>query len=134
LVAYKIMDTISKLFNIADQLETTAKKVPEEELEKIERVAEAFGKSWSGSCLGYHSRVYYKNFEPVPPGARFSMEWGFKDSYMLQATIGEWEEYDFDSVVSQIQSEAGVENTKVFEDLAHDASELFEDKQSEICH
>ena len=62
LVEHKFMDTVSKLFNIADELEKTAEKVPEDELDKIESVGEEFGKSWSGSFLGYHSRVYYKNF------------------------------------------------------------------------
>jgi len=32
--------------------------------------------SWSGSCLGYHSRMYYRNFQNPPPELRFSIEWG----------------------------------------------------------
>ncbi len=126
------MDTISKLFNIADQLENTAGKVPEKELEKIESIANAVGKSWSGSCLGYHSKVYYKNFEHVPPGARFSKEWGFKDSIVLSETLGEWVEYDFDNVVSHIQSEAKITDTELFEKVVSETTELFDDKQSEI--
>ncbi len=123
---------ISKLFTIADQLQVTAEKIPEKELEKLENVAESYDKSWGGSCLGYHARVYYKEFAPVPPGARFSQEWGFKDSYMLRETIGEWEEHDFDSVVSLIQTEAEIDNTDSLDEVAHEATELFEEKQSEV--
>ncbi|MFC1885852.1 hypothetical protein ACFLZM_02195, partial [Thermodesulfobacteriota bacterium] len=64
------------------------------ELDKVIRVAEEVGKSWSGSALGYHSRVYYKNLVPVPPGARFNKEWGFKDSWPINDTVGDWVEFD----------------------------------------
>jgi hypothetical protein len=36
-----------------------------------------FGNAWSGSWFGYHSRIYYRDFQPPPAGARFSSEWGF---------------------------------------------------------
>jgi hypothetical protein len=32
--------------------------------------------SWSGSYCGYHSELYYGNFERPPVGERFSPEWG----------------------------------------------------------
>lgn len=123
---------ISKLFSIADELKTAAQNCPDAELEKLENVADAYGKSWSGSFLGYHSRVYYKDFIPVPPRARFSQEWGLKDSYMLKETIGEWVECDVDDVISHIQKEAGLENTDTLEILAGEATEVFEEKHAEV--
>src|SRR4051812_29525986 len=69
--------------------------------------AETIGKAWSGSWLGYHSRVYYRDFEPVPPGARFSKEWGFTELHTIEGTVGDWEEYAFDAVVKAVYELAG---------------------------
>jgi len=32
--------------------------------------------SWSGSCFGYHSKLYYGDFEKPPQGEMSSVEWG----------------------------------------------------------
>lgn len=32
--------------------------------------------SWSGSCIGFHSKLYYRNFQKPPRGEMFSVEWG----------------------------------------------------------
>jgi hypothetical protein len=32
-------------------------------------------RSFSGSWLGYHSRVYYRGLAPAPSGTHFSQEW-----------------------------------------------------------
>ena len=34
----------------------------------IERAAEAVGKAWGGSWLGYQAFVYYKGLQPPPAG------------------------------------------------------------------
>lgn len=72
----------------------------------VEAAAEA-EKSWSGSWLGYHSRVYYEGLQPVPPGARFSQEWGFNYGGM-QGTQGDWVEFSFDDVYDAITKIKGV--------------------------
>ncbi|MBW1820669.1 MAG: nucleotide-binding protein [Deltaproteobacteria bacterium] len=120
------------MFGLADKLKNAASRLPEEDLARIEDVANSVGKAWSGSCLGYHSRVYYKDLQPVPPGARFSKEWGFSDSYVLHETVGDWEEYDFDDVVSHIKSISGIEDLNPLEDSASEARELFDEIQSEV--
>jgi len=66
-------------------------------LEQLEQSVEAISKSWCGSWMGYHSRVYYKDLQPVPPGARFDSQWGFQGRFS-SGTKGEWREYDFDKV------------------------------------
>ncbi len=69
-----------ELLEIADRLEGLSQPatVPEvkEPLERLEEAAIRIGKAWSGSCLGYHSRIYYRDLTPPPPGAHFSSEWG----------------------------------------------------------
>jgi hypothetical protein len=54
------MANSTKIFNLADKLSEIAEKLPSEELEKLEEAACDIGKAWSGSWLGYQSRVYYK--------------------------------------------------------------------------
>ena len=112
------MDMISKIFGLADKLKNTESRLPKDDLDKLESVANSVGKAWSGSCLGYHARVYYKDLIPVPPGARFSKEWGFYDSYILRETVGAWEEYDFDVLVKYIQSKSGVKELEPLEDVS----------------
>ena len=126
------MKTSTKLFDLADKLKNAASRQPEENLSRLESVANLVDKAWSGSCLGYHSRVYYQDLQPVPPGARFSKEWGFSDSYILRETLGDWIEYDFDDVVSHIKSSSGVEDLDSLEESASETRELFEEIQSEL--
>jgi hypothetical protein len=91
----KTMSEYSEIFEIADHLSDMATKCDARPLDKMIKAAEEAGKSWSGSWWGYHSRVYYKDLRPVPPGARFSKEWGFMDTHFFKETVGEWAEYEF---------------------------------------
>jgi predicted nucleotide-binding protein len=117
-----------KLFQIASDLE----KYDDWQSADVDGFTEAankIGRAWSGSWLGYHSRVYYENFKPPPPGAAFSQEWGFKDAFS-SGTRGDWREYSFDDVVELIENEAGNPN---FDDLVAEGKkveELFEDSKS----
>lgn len=64
------------------------------------------GGAWSGSWFGYHSRVYYRNFQQPPAGARFSSEWGFMQVFG-NATVGDWVEYPYEEVIDAIEQTAG---------------------------
>jgi predicted nucleotide-binding protein len=77
-------------------------------LRAIKVSAIEIGRSFSGSWLGYHSRVYYAKFTPPPPGANFSQEWGLQDlSYTSLGSRGEWREFDPVDVKAQIEKDAG---------------------------
>lgn len=114
---YQVVETnqmsaiTNELLQIAQHFESisTQGETPEiqEALERLYNAAEQVGKSWCGSGLGYHSRVYYKNLKPVPPGARFSQEWGLMPTAFVRDTVGEWVEYDFETVVNAIHNMAG---------------------------
>lgn len=102
-------------------------------LDRLTKAAEGIAKSWSGSWFGYHSRVYYKDLLPVPPGARFSMEWGLRnDHYFLEKTVGEWVEYEFDAVVDAIHEVAGIPECDSISALARKAAALFEESKSSL--
>jgi hypothetical protein len=126
------MNLASEIFYIADTLLKKANELDSAELDKLITVAEQVGKSWSGSALGYHSRVYYKNLAPVPPGARFSKEWGFKEAWPIEDTVGDWIEYDFDDVVNEIKDKADNPNIENYETLATEAKECFDESKSRL--
>ena len=119
------------ILELADMLERAADKLDRATTDALEEAALRAAKSWCGSWLGYHSRVYYENLQPVPPGARFSIEWGFGDR-MSNETQGAWVEYDFDAVVEQIEKWGGAPNKKKFDAAAKTAKETFEDAQATI--
>jgi hypothetical protein len=54
---------------------------------RLEEAAVDVAGAWSGSSFGFHSRVYYANLEPPPPGAHFSSEWGFLGTFQ-GTTVG----------------------------------------------
>ena len=74
-------------------------------LNRVTEAADKFGRAASGSNFGFHSCVYYLDFEPPPPGAHFSSEWGFTG--MFQGTTGDWQEYNREDVTRAILASAG---------------------------
>jgi predicted nucleotide-binding protein len=100
--------------------------------------AEKVGRSWSGSWLGYHSRVYYKNFQTPPANAHFSTEWGinnpltsFDSIGMLGGSTGDWIEYTFEDVTQYINNlvddidwnsitQSSIECKKIYENTKYD--------------
>lgn len=97
-----------------------------ESIKLLQEAANEAGKSWSGSWLGYHSRIYYDQLKPVPPGARFSREWGLLDRYSND-TIGEWREYDFDTVYNVLKSASKNISLEQLEELVNNASKVVPD-------
>ena len=126
---------LEDLFSIADELAAATREIKDKELfspvSKIEKAIEKARKAWSGSWLGYHSRIYYRDLQPVPPGARFSQEWGFMDTTFFRETVGDWVEYDFDSVYNAILDIAGKPELNQVEDFAKKASSTFDDYRHE---
>lgn len=126
------MSSATKILQIADKLSSDADKMPSRELDALESAASEAGRAWSGSWLGYHSRVYYQDLEPVPPGARFSIEFGLMELYAIKGTIGSWAEYDSTSLKAEIKQRANVTDTKLLTDAASNITNAFEDAQAEL--
>jgi predicted nucleotide-binding protein len=77
-------------------------------LEAIRASATDIGRSFSGSWLGYHSKVYYADFVAPPPRANFSQEWGLKDlSLTSLGSLGDWRQYDPVDVKARIRKAVG---------------------------
>jgi predicted nucleotide-binding protein len=131
------MSTIyEELFLIADRLEPTLNASKQGKLfspvSSIEKASEKASKAWSGSWLGYHSKVYYQDLKPTPPGARFSQEWGFMKTSFVRETVGDWVEYDFDDVQNMILAHAGNPELSSVEEFATQASTLYDDCRHEV--
>lgn len=96
---------------MADALEADAVRFKERYDRTLKTVMDAatnLQRSWSGSNLGYHAYVYYKDLEPRPPGALFSSEWGLEDmSYIRMGSRGAWCEYNPEAVRATICNRAG---------------------------
>lgn len=108
-------------------LETDGKK-----LDALIAAAEQVGKSFSGSWLGYHSRVYYADLRPVPAGARFSQEWGLMDAYSM-GSRGDWREFDDSIIEDQIRRIAGDPDLTALEKVSDEADDVFNSAKSDIA-
>ena len=131
------MESFQELFTIAERLEAVAATSDAEgvsvPLESLDQAAYKVASSFSGSCLGYHSRVYYRNFAIPPAGANFSAEWGLQDvSFSGLGSRGDWQEYQFDYVTRHIQQIAGNPNLDLARSISSKANKEFDAAKSEI--
>ena len=129
------MTSHQELFNLADELEAKAALglAPEirQPIAALRDAVRQVDRSFSGSWLGYHSRVYYADFLPPPPGAHFSQEWGLMDS-MGMGTIGDWREYDFEHVRAHALSLAHNADLTHGREAAADADTLFKSAKADM--
>lgn len=131
------MGTIAEeLLEIAVRLDTARARIEGPELTRIlariDEVATQVAKSWSGSWLGYQSRVYFDRFRPVPPGAHFSQEWGLMDTAFVRETVGSWNEYPFDDVVSPILKDTGAPDLDAARTLARNVRREFDNIRHDV--
>jgi predicted nucleotide-binding protein len=127
------MKNYEELFALAKQLKeaATADEI-DEPLKAIEAVVTEVGRSFSGSWLGYHSRVYYADLAPTPPGAHFSQEWGLGSRLSSLGSRGDWQEFDPEEVKSYIYQTAGNPDLTEAKKLAGDSVALFDSAKSDI--
>ena len=102
----------------ADLLETEEVK---RQLSAIADAAAEFARSWSGSCIGYHSCIYYGEYEPVPAGAVFSREWGLMSVRFSNPTRGEWRERPYEEAVDAVLARAGKPDFKMLDRISKEA-------------
>lgn len=131
------MTHTEELFTVADTLKTVATAAAQDEVAKpVEALASAaqeVGRSFSGSWQGYHSRVYYEDFLPPPPGAHFSQEWGLNGpTFSSLGTRGEWLEHDPKVVRAHIGNLAGKPDIEKARKAADTAENTFKSAKSAI--
>jgi REase_DpnII-MboI len=72
----------------------------------VTKATQAVAGSWSGSPMGYHSELYYRDFEVPPLGAVFSTEWGG-----LNGIPAGWQKRSSDEVKGRVEKLSGVSIT-----------------------
>lgn len=131
------MQPYEELFVIADDLKSSAQppelEAAQESLNRLDETALEVGRAFSGSWLGYHSRVYYLDFMRPPPGAHFSQEWGLRHFHTEMGTGGSWREFDPDVVREHIHESAGGSDVTEIRKASQTAAEVFERRRSEIA-
>ena len=129
------MDSTDELKSLAASLSEAAsaaeKPDVKQPLDALKAAADDVGRSFSGSWLGYHARVYYADFAPPPPGARWSQEWG-SNAISRQRSQGEWLEWGADAVEEAIRERAGEPDLAAARAAAAAASSVFQKSKAEI--
>jgi hypothetical protein len=127
------MTAFEELFGLAKQLEAAAATANTEDIEQplkaLQGAANQVALAFSGSWLGYHSRVYYEAFATPPPGKHFSQEWGF---HHPEGGRGGWREYSYDVVEAHIETLAKHPNLDPARDAARHADGVFDSGKAEI--
>ena len=106
----EVAEPHEELLRIADSMNRLAEhgrsEMIQRPLERLKQAAEETGRASSGSWLGYHANVYYKDLRPPPPGMHFSQEWGLQDP-LVGGSTGDWVEFDAEAVRTAIHNSAG---------------------------
>lgn len=89
-------------------------------------------RAWSGSWVGYHSRIYYADYAPPPPGARFDAEWGGMNAFS-NSTRGDWREQRYEDVIDAIETIAGNPDLSVAEEYEKRARAALEEGKASVA-
>lgn len=125
----------TELIEIADELQSIVERFTATYDPRIGRVLEAaseVGKAWSGSNIGYQADVYYEGLQPRPAGAQFSTEWGLGDHWPIEATRGDWREYNRGAVRAAIFEQAGNPNLQPADQASATDAETFNRKRADV--
>ena len=126
-------DSHDELLQIAGELEQLVARAQEdyirEPLGSLKKAAEQVGKAWSGSWLGYHANVYYRNFQPPPPGAHFNKAWGLKRPTADLGSTGDWVEYVAEDVKATIYRWANCASLEHVHTFSNEANTEFRKQQ-----
>jgi predicted nucleotide-binding protein len=102
----------------------------ESKCDAIEYACVEAGETFSGSYLGYHSRVYYEDFELPPSDAFFDVEGGLLHEIHGSNTRGKWIKYSKEQVVRSILDKADIDDFTDLEKIKNQRIESFEEIQT----
>lgn len=130
------MTAHEELFQLVEPLIAAASSIEREEcsqpIDALRTAVAEVGRSFSGSWLGYHSRVYYEDFQTPPPGAHFSQEWGLMETFGGHGSAGRWREYPVEEVKQHVLRLAGHPVLSEAEDAAKRADDVFNHAKAEM--
>lgn len=116
---------INKLYELSSSLDKYSAN-DYFQLDTIKNVIKEVAKSFSDSWLGYHSQIYYEDFEVPPAGAIFSVEWGLENHYGISnGTVGDWCIYNYDDVTQYIYDSAKLDDLEQLKKISSDVKDEF---------
>ena len=131
------LNPLQQLRRLAEGLESMYQRGQEDDisrpLEDLKTAAEEAAKAASGSWLGYHANVYYRNLQPPPPGEHFSSEWGMARSPLLPGSSGDWVEYNPEDIVRKIHEWAGNPNLEPARAFDLEAKRVFQRSKRDLA-
>src|ERR1035441_4592261 len=126
----------AELRDLAIGLEHVAEEgrqpIIETPLRTLLAVCHEFDDASSRSWIGYHSLVYYRDFQLPHAGARFSSEWGLMPLAPAGETRGDWVEYRRGDVVKAIEDRAGNPDLRVAQNYSTRAKEYLESSRASV--
>jgi predicted nucleotide-binding protein len=127
-------NVVDDLVRIARKCERMGAAVEEGPIGQMtERLMDAcveIGKSWSGSCIGYHATVYLDGFRQPQGGEIFDREWGLGERY--SRSIGHWVPIEYDIVKDAIFRRSGVSDHMPLVEAARKALATFNEAREEL--
>jgi predicted nucleotide-binding protein len=89
------------------------------------------GSAWSGSPIGYHTRIYTVTLQPRRAGEHFDSEWGGIGE-PCSRTTGSWADFSYEQIEAEIRRQAQVDDLKPIEEAAAEAQRVFEECKDEL--
>src|ERR1700722_8210525 len=115
-----------ELREIAEKLQSSQKTFGTPTLQRpvtaIVQSALAIGKAWSGSWIGFESRIYYDGLSPTPPGCYF--QGGHSPLNSMMNSAGQWVEYSADAIEGEIYRRAKNPDLKATRSASRNLSAL----------
>lgn len=88
-------------------------------------------KAFSGSCIGYHARIYYRQFQTPQPGDHFSAEWGFMDR-LSNPTSPNWVEYTEDAVRKAARTDIASDYDERLKQVSKNVGQICEESRDAL--
>lgn len=128
------MSPAEELREIAQRLQALEHSFDDPEyrkpLDTVQAAAAEVAHAWSGSWLGFESRVYYQGLATPPPGAHFSP--GFSPLNSMMNSAGTWAEYGRGAVEKEIYRRAGNANLTSARRLSGEVIDSFETEKEAV--
>lgn len=89
-------------------------------------------RAFSGSWLGYHANIYYRDLNDPEPGDHFSSEWGLIEAYISNPMSGNWLEYQPDAIRNAIFDGVDDQYEKRLTEVSEKAREALEENYETV--
>jgi predicted nucleotide-binding protein len=125
----ELLDARSRLLDFANAYEVAPERTI---LNAIWNRAREVEKSASGSWLGYQANVYYKDFQPPPPGAHFDIEHGISGTYYSRPNDS-WVEFTEQEIFDFLVNQTGKTALATAKALAEQGLELLGGVKADVA-